>query len=104
MKFMIDTEKKLITLEESTNLSTFVQTVEQMLGDDWVKYTLLKTVVFNYNWSVINIHNPVQFPILQPYQPTFPLPTIICYDSSSGTDVVTGFNKKALNESKSTGR
>lgn len=79
MKFIVDTERKLITLEESANLANFVEVIEKMLGDQWKEYTLEKTVMFDWSYRQINIQ-----PIVIPYTPTYPsYPTypIITYSS-----------------------
>ena len=101
MKFVIDTERKVITLEESANLAKFVEVIEKMLGKSWKDYTLEKTITFNWRWDHIYIR-----PYVYPTFPTFytssgnaigtdKLPPIITY-SSSGEDAVngtvTGFN------------
>lgn len=98
MKFTINTEKKVITLEESTNFSTFVKVVKKIVRDEWTEYTLERTVIFNYDWSIINIKQPIIYPILQPYSPPTPLPfqlpTIICYDSNKSITTAIGYNKE----------
>lgn len=92
MKFTINTDKKIITLEESVNLNIFIKTITEILGDSWKDYTLEKTI--HYTWSYPSItYNPITYDHIPNWnQPDIHIPKIICYNSTNTSGIVTTFD------------
>lgn len=79
MKINIDTENKVITLDEDVNLHEFYEEINTLLSDGkWRSYTLrIKTKIFDTP-TIVTPHT-----IINPYQPIpnfNPPPTIYCGD------------------------
>lgn len=76
MKLQIDTFKKLITIEEQTNLSELFEAIQKLLPDTWKEWNIQSA-------QIINLSQPViikEYPILPTY-PTYPVqpyPWITC--------------------------
>lgn len=93
MKFIIDTKRKIITLEESANFANFVETIQDILGKSWKDYTLERTTVYNWTYFPITIQ-PIVYPSIPAWKPTWhDQPTIICYDNSAN-NMITQFSVK----------
>jgi hypothetical protein len=88
MKFIIDTERKSIVLEESSNFAIFVETMQQMLGDSWKEYTLEKTITFSRMYPYMTVQ-PVIYPSIPAWQPNWiGQPSIIYGSTSQGSNNV----------------
>ena len=48
MKIQIDTENKVIKIEESVNLGDLMKSLKQMLPFSWEEFTLETTVINNF--------------------------------------------------------
>lgn len=74
MKIQLDTDLKIIRLEEKVNLGEFFSKLEELLPDlKWREYEL--DVVPIINWTSPMVINPVE-----PYYPTYPW-----YTTTGGT-------------------
>ena len=84
MKIQIDTESKVIKVEDKVNLKDLYKQLQKLFPNkEWEAYDL-ETNVTIYNWS-----NPVvikEYPIgINPYIPVYPWwqqPTITCGDNN----------------------
>ena len=66
MKIQIDTQGKIIKIENSVNLGELIQSLKKLLPGEWGNYTLETQTIIN--WS-----NPIvieKWPNVYPYNPT----------------------------------
>ena len=89
MKIQIDTDLKIIRLEEKVNLGRFIEDIRKMLPNAWSSFELDCTAI--YNWS-----NPV---IIKEYPnyPIYPtLPWITCTSNDTNPYSI-NFNSETYN-------
>ena len=66
MKIQIDTEAKVIKIEEKVNLGELIEKLNLLLPEDlWKEYTLEPTIINNWNSPII-IDYPKIVPNIQP--------------------------------------
>lgn len=87
MKIRIDTEKKIITLEEDVNLGEFFTFLEKFFPNgEWQNYKVEargETTIQPFSWPIINPH-PGTYPDPNPWLPNSPWITYCNVNSSKG--------------------
>ena len=74
MKLQIDTFKKLITIEEQTNLSELFEAIQRLLPDTWKEWNIQSAQIINLSQPIIIKKYPI-WPTYPTY-PTQPYPWI----------------------------
>lgn len=76
MKINIDSDKKVIILQESVNLQQFIEEVDELLGEELGQYTLeVGSMIFSY--PVVNPYTPPFVPYT-PVNPTYNPTWVTC--------------------------
>ena len=77
MKIQIDTNEKMIAVEQNVNLDEFMKAVKKLFPNgEWKEYTIKTETTIN--WS-----NPIYIEIWQPMYPTYPYYPWVTYDTDT---------------------
>lgn len=94
MKIQIDTEKKTITLNETTNLKNLFSTVKTILPKDWEEYELKIEPITN--WVNPIYVQPINVfpsnPLIRPNYPWYEGPVYFGNAPAGGFGVVSGIS------------
>ena len=74
MKIQLDTENKVIRLEERVNVEKLLKLLEQLLPREWMKYDLEINNITNWINPIVikEIERPYVYPCPQPSIPNYP--------------------------------
>jgi hypothetical protein len=48
MKLTIDTDRKVIEIDQAINLKDLIKGLKKLLGDDWEEYSIEQRITWNY--------------------------------------------------------
>jgi len=86
MKLQLDTNEKIIKVEESVNLGELIETLERLLPNEtWKGFKLETNTTVNWSSPIIIERYPTKYP----YYPTYPWwhePIVYCTGAYGGGD------------------
>ena len=73
MKVTVDTERKVIEIDEAVNIADLIKGLEELLGKDWKEYAIEQKTEWMYPW-------------VYPTHPTYPSYPVTYTDNGTVTN------------------